>query len=213
MSNARRLIDPIAREAKKLGFVARSALKLSELDVKFSLLRGKSRILDLGCAPGAWIQVAHRASKNNVVIGLDLKEVEVSGMRYVDPARAHTLVRDVREVSVRELGGARSFDVVLSDMMANTRGVSSVDALASLDLAECAMNLALGDDEESGVLRDGGDLVVKVLEGEGSVETLTRAAKPHFAKVNWFKPKATRSESRETYLVARGRKSAKTMSS
>ncbi len=213
MSNARRLIDPIAREAKKLGFVARSALKLSELDVKFSLLRGKSRILDLGCAPGAWIQVAHRASKNNVVIGLDLKEVEVSGMRYVDPARAHTLVRDVREVSVRELGGARSFDVVLSDMMANTRGVSSVDALASLDLAECAMNLALGDDEESGVLRDGGDLVVKVLEGEGSVETLTRAAKPHFAKVHWFKPKATRSESRETYLVARGRKSVKTMSS
>ena len=126
--------------------------------------------------------MAHRASKNNVVIGLDLKEVEVSGMRYVDPARAHTLVRDVREVSVRELGGARSFDVVLSDMMANTLGVSSVDALASLDLAECAMNLALGDDEESGVLRDGGDLVVKVLEGEGSVETLTRAAKPPLCK-------------------------------
>lgn len=210
MSNARRLIDPIAREAKKLGFVARSALKLSELDAKFSLLRGKSRILDLGCAPGAWIQVAHRASKDTVIVGVDLKEVDsLSGMRYVDPARVKTLVRDVREVSARELGGARSFDVVLSDMMANTRGVSSVDALASLDLAECAMNLALGDDVESGVLRDGGDLVVKVLEGEGSVETLTRAAKPHFIKVNWFKPKATRSESRETYLVARGRKSAR----
>jgi 23S rRNA (uridine2552-2'-O)-methyltransferase len=209
MSNARRLIDPIAREAKKLGFVARSALKLSELDAKFSLLRGKSRILDLGCAPGAWIQVAHRASKDTFVVGVDLKEVDVSGMRYVDPARVKTLVRDVREVSARELGGARSFDVVLSDMMANTRGVSSVDALASLDLAECAMNLALGDDDESGVLRYGGDLVVKVLEGEGSLETLTRTAKPHFIKVNWFKPKATRSESRETYLVARGRKSAR----
>ena len=70
------------------------------------------------------------------------------------------------------------------------------------------MNLSRSETMKRAVSwRDGGDLVVKVLEGEGSVETLTRAAKPHFARVNWFKPKATRSESRETYLVARGRKS------
>jgi len=207
-SNAKRLFDPVAREAKKLGYVARSALKLLELDNKFSLFRGKSRILDLGCAPGAWMQVAHaRASKTAAVVGVDLKALdagELAAMRYVDVSRVRTMVMDARDASVEELGGMHSFDAVLSDMMANTRGVASADAAASLELAECAVQLAV--ERDGGVLAAKGDLVVKILEGQGSVEELTRACKPHFAKINWFKPNATRSESREIYLVARGRK-------
>jgi 23S rRNA U2552 (ribose-2'-O)-methylase RlmE/FtsJ len=92
-------------------------------------------------------------------------------------------------------------------MMANTSGIASVDAAASLHLAECALDVAMSRDGGEGALRLRGDLVVKILEGDGSVEALVAACKPRFAKLNWFKPKATRSESKEIYLVARGRMS------
>jgi 23S rRNA (uridine2552-2'-O)-methyltransferase len=200
MSAAKRAIDPIAVAARKLGYVARSALKLVELDDKFRLLRSKSRILDLGCAPGAWIQACcARGEKHTEVLGVDLQDVELSGMRYIDEARVRTLVRDAHEATLNELGGAHSFDLILSDMMANTSGIASVDAAASLHLAECAVDVAMS--------RGGGELVVKILEGDGSVGALVAACKPRFAKLNWFKPKATRSESKEIYLVARGRTS------
>jgi cell division protein FtsJ len=209
MSAAKRAIDPIAREAKRLGYVARSALKLVELDDKFALLRNlrqNARVLDLGCAPGAWIQVVHQRSLAHVV-GIDLTEVTTEGMRFVEAARALTVVEDAMNFhSISErLGGARAFDLVLSDMMTSTSGISSVDAARSLDLAECAVGVALGGDG-GGALRQKGDLVIKILEGASSVEALSRATKSHFAKVSWFKPKATRSESKEIYLVARGRK-------
>lgn len=206
MSAAKRAIDPIAVAARKLGYVARSALKLVELDDKFRLLRSKSRVLDLGCAPGAWIQaVFARGEKHTEVFGVDLQDVDLSGMRYIDEARVRTLVRDAHEATLSELGGAHSFDLILSDMMANTSGIASVDAAASLHLAECAVDVAMSRDGGEGALRLRGDLVVKIFEGDGSVEALVAACKPRFAKVNWFKPKATRSESKEIYLVARGR--------
>ena len=110
---------------------------------------------------------------------------------------------DATEARASDLG-VETFDAVLSDMMVNTRGLASVDAAASLELAECAVDLAVVRD--GGVLAARGDLVVKILEGSGSVEELAKHCKPHFDKVNWFKPNATRSESREIYLVARGRK-------
>jgi cell division protein FtsJ len=208
MSAAKRAIDPIATAARKLGYVARSALKLVELDDKFRLLRSKSRILDLGCAPGAWIQaVCARGEKHTELLGVDLQEVDLSGMRYIDEARTRTLVRDAREATLNELGGAHSFDLILSDMMANTCGITSVDAAASLELAECAVDIAMNRGGGTGGLRLRGDLVVKILEGGGSVEALVTACKPRFTKISWFKPKATRNESKEIYLVARGRTS------
>lgn len=210
-SNSKRLIDPIAREAKRLGYVARSALKLVQLDEKFRLLRNKRSVLDLGCAPGAWIQVVHERTRRQGgtcarVLGIDLKEIDqgtLAGLRHVDAARASTMTLDATEARASDLG-VETFDAVLSDMMVNTRGLASVDAAASLELAECAVDLAVVRD--GGVLAARGDLVVKILEGSGSVEELAKHCKPHFDKVNWFKPNATRSESREIYLVARGRK-------
>lgn len=211
MSAARRALDPVAREAKRLGFVARSALKLLEVDAKFGVLarlpRDGARVLDLGCAPGAWMQVVHKvAHRSTRVVGVDLTAVDVEGLRYVDAARARTLTRDIRETNVGDIGGVHSFDVVLSDMMASTTGIASVDAAVSLDLAECAFGMALGDGADEGALKRDGSLVVKILEGGGSVEELTAASKARFEKVSWFKPKATRSESKEIYLVCRKRK-------
>jgi 23S rRNA (uridine2552-2'-O)-methyltransferase len=211
MSAAKRVLDPVAREAKRLGFVARSALKLLELDEKFSLFRSLRptgpRVLDLGCAPGAWIQAVHkRAPRSTHVVGVDLTEVDVSGLPYVDQSRVVTLVEDAR--NFHEFAGdlnvqTRPFDLILSDMMASTSGIASLDATRSLELAECAVDVALGG---SVALRPNGNLVVKILEGGGSVEELAKVTKPHFEKVSWFKPKATRTESKEIYLVARGRK-------
>jgi len=211
MSAAKRVLDPVAREAKRLGFVARSALKLLELDEKFSLFRSLRptgpRVLDLGCAPGAWIQAVHkRAPRSTHVVGVDLTEVDVSGLPYVDQSRVVTLVEDAR--NFHEFAGdlnvqTRPFDLILSDMMASTSGIASLDATRSLELAECAVYVALGG---SVALRPNGNLVVKILEGGGSVEELAKVTKPHFEKVSWFKPKATRTESKEIYLVARGRK-------
>jgi len=211
MSAAKRVLDPVAREAKRLGFVARSALKLLELDEKFSLFRSLRptgpRVLDLGCAPGAWIQAVHkRAPRSTHVVGVDLTEVDVSGLPYVDQSRVVTLVEDAR--NFHEFAGdlnvqTRPFDLILSDMMASTSGIASLDATRSLELAECAVDVALGG---SVALRPNGNLVVKILEGGGSVEELAKVTKPHFEKVSWFKPKAMRTESKEIYLVARGRK-------
>lgn len=211
MSAARRALDPVAREAKRLGFVARSAFKLLEVDAKFGVLsrlpRDGARVLDLGCAPGAWMQVVHKvANRSTRVVGIDLTAVDVEGLRGVDSARARTLERDIREVSVDDVGGVHSFDVVLSDMMASTTGIASVDATASLDLAECAFALSLGDNAREGALKLDGSLVVKIFEGGGSVEELTAASKGRFEKVSFFKPKATRSESKEIYLVCRKRR-------
>jgi cell division protein FtsJ len=212
MSAAKRALDPVAREAKRLGFVARSALKLLELDEKFRLFRSLRptgpRVLDLGCAPGAWIQAAHkRAPRSTHVVGVDLTEIDVSGLRYIDESRVVTLVKDARDF--HEFAGeldvqSRPFDLILSDMMASTSGIASLDATRSLELAECAVDVALGG--PSHALRPNGNLVVKILEGGGSVEELAKMTKPHFEKVSWFKPKATRTESKEIYLVARGRK-------
>lgn len=259
--------DFFAREAKRLGYVARSALKLSEMHAKFGVLdagRASARVLDLGCHPGAWLQVACRHLKPDAaVLGVDLSETDASALRFVD-GRVRTARRDVfhlDEPAVRRImseggwasapdsesatnhpggggGGRGVFTTILSDMAPSTTGNRMTDAARSYDLAEHAVRLALGDaaldildsgsdrdaeDDDprlafdsaavdarpAGLLRVGGSLVVKLLEGPGGGrEDLQAACKPNFDSVRWFRPKATRRESTEVFLVARGRRSA-----
>ena len=252
--------DFFAREAKRLGYVARSALKLSEMHAKFGVLdargagrRASARVLDLGCHPGAWLQVACRHLKPDAaVLGVDLSETDASALRFVD-RRVRTARRDVfhlDELAVRRMmsesgwgsaldgGGRGVFTTILSDMAPSTTGNRTTDAARSYDLAEHAVRLALGDaaldildsssdrdaeDADSrvaldsaaadatpaGLLRAGGSLVVKLLEGPGGCrEDLQAACKPNFDSVRWFRPKATRRESTEVFLVARGRRAA-----
>lgn len=263
--------DFFAREAKRLGYVARSALKLSEMHAKFGVLdvrgagrRASARVLDLGCHPGAWLQVACRHLKPDAaVLGVDLSETDASALRFVD-RRVRTARRDVfhlDELAVRRMmsesgwgsaldtesatdhpggggGGRGVFTTILSDMAPSTTGNRTTDAARSYDLAEHAVRLALGDaaldildsssdrdaeDADSrvaldsaaadatsaGLLRAGGSLVVKLLEGPGGGrEDLQAACKPNFDSVRWFRPKATRRESTEVFLVARGRRAA-----
>lgn len=188
----RQLMDPYVRRAQEAGLRARSAFKLKELDARFGLLRPGARILDLGCAPGGWLQVA-LAARPAAVAGVDLLPVDpVPGAHIVqgdatDPADL--------EAALAALGGAPT--LVLSDMAADTIGHPQTDHLRTAALAEAAARIAVAH------LADGGAFCCKVFQG-GAQGGLLALLKAHFADVRHWKPPASRKESPETYVVARG---------
>ncbi|WDI30723.1 RlmE family RNA methyltransferase [Hyphococcus flavus] len=190
----RQLNDPYVRKAKAEGYRSRAAYKLIELDEKFSVLRAGARIVDLGCAPGGWCQVAaKKVGGKGKVVGIDyLSMPEVMGadvleMDFLDEAAPDKL-KDM-------LGGEA--DVVLSDMAAPTTGHKSTDHLRIIALAEAALDFA------EDVLAPGGAFVCKVFAGGAEGELLTRL-KQNFETVKHAKPKASRSDSAEKYVVATG---------
>lgn len=251
---SRKTADFFAREAKKLGYAARSALKLTEIQDRFKVMRKGDVVLDLGCHPGAWTQVScERVSVNGAVLGVDLTATRADALGpRVDPKRTTLTTGDVFDLDPAKLramassgpgtssgksgsvSSGRPFASVLSDMAPSTSGDGVRDAALSYELAEQAVRLALGDgalavlddddddgngddDEENfkaenfatdpGVLRKGGSLVVKLLEGPGGGrEDLQKVCKPQFDNVKWFRPKATRRESKEVFLIATGRR-------
>lgn len=190
----RHLNDPYVAEAKRLGYRARSAFKLIEIDEKFGILKKAQRVVDLGAAPGGWLQVAvEQASKGATIVGIDLEQIEpVAGTDclvgdFLDPAAQDELKRRV--------GGP--VDVVLSDMAAATTGHKQTDHLRTMALCEAALEFA------AEVLGPGGAFVAKVLQGGTEVALLERMQRD-FAMVKHFKPAASRAESVEMYVVATG---------
>jgi len=194
---ARQLNDPFVAEARRLGYRSRAAFKLIQLNARFHLLAPGRRVVDLGCAPGGWTQVAARlvggAAGRGRVVGIDLLATDpVPG--------AHLLIGDFRDLatadSVREaLGGPA--DLVLSDMAAPATGHAATDHLRIVALAEDAFLFA------QTVLKPGGAFVAKVFQG-GTEGALLAALKRAFAEVRHAKPAASRAESAETYVVAKG---------
>lgn len=190
----RQLNDPYVAEAKRLGYRSRAAFKLLQLDEKFHLLKKGQRVVDLGCAPGGWLQVAiEKVGEKGKVVGIDLLPIDtVPG--------ATVLLGDFLDERAPEklkaaLGGP--VDLVLSDMAANTTGHHLTDALRTAGLAEAAAHFAFE------VLAPGGAFVCKVLQG-GTEGQLLADLKQRFAKVRHAKPAASRADSSELYLVAEG---------
>lgn len=193
----RQLNDPYVAAAQKEGYRSRSAYKLIELDDRFGLFKRGARVVDLGAAPGGWSQVAAArvgaAEGKGKLVALDVEAMEpIAGIT--------TLVGDVCESQAGkrirdELEGAA--DIVLSDMAPAATGHRPTDHIRIVALAEEALALA----EE--VLVPGGAFVVKVLQG-GAEPSLLAKLKRRFAKVRHVKPKASRKESAELYLVAQG---------
>ncbi|EIE24057.1 23S ribosomal RNA methyltransferase [Coccomyxa subellipsoidea C-169] len=234
---AKRLLnDHFSRLAKAKGYVARSSFKLLEIQERFRVVRPGAHVLDLGCAPGAWLQVACQSlgKKSGFVLGLDIQACPVP--RSFCDDRVRILQADARElrpvdlVSMHSVHSAAAsswsggFHAVLSDMCHSTVGNSAADVLRSLELAQTAAAIAVGDREERdkkasleemystgpaggrpGVLLPGGHFVVKLLQGSGSQE-FAQELRQHFAKVTWVQPAATRQESREMYLVGLNRR-------
>ncbi|MEM8800498.1 MAG: RlmE family RNA methyltransferase [Pseudomonadota bacterium] len=189
----RQLNDPYVAEAKRLGYRSRAAFKLIEIDEKFDILRGKSAIVDLGAAPGGWLQVAHERLPHARLVGIDLLPVE-------PVAGAHLLELDFLDDSAPEkLKGLLegNADLVMSDMAANTTGHKQTDHLRTMAVCETALDFA------AEVLEDGGDFIAKVLQG-GASQDLIRALNRQFQKVSHVKPPASRKGSVELYVVARG---------
>jgi len=190
----RQLNDPYVAEARRVGYRSRAAFKLEQLDARFRLLRPGLRIVDLGCAPGGWSQVASRAvGARGIVVGVDLSPtaaltgVAVLEGDFRDPAT----VAAIRAA----LGGPA--DLVLSDMAAPATGHAATDHLRVVALAEDAFALA------ATLLKPGGAFVAKVFQG-GATGELLAALKQAFAEVRHAKPAASRAESAETYVVAKG---------
>jgi 23S rRNA (uridine2552-2'-O)-methyltransferase len=190
----RQLNDPYVAEAHRLGYRSRAAFKLRQLDARFHLFRRGMRVIDLGCAPGGWSQVAVQAvGPSGVVVGVDLSDVDsLPGATLLqgdfrDPATAAALRA--------ALGGPA--DLVLSDMAAPATGHAATDHLRVVALAEDAFALA------QTLLRPGGTFVAKVFQG-GAEGALLAALKKSFAELRHAKPAASRAESAETYVVAKG---------
>ena len=193
----RQLNDPYVAQARREGYRSRAAYKLLEIDEKYRLLRPGQRIVDLGAAPGGWSQVA--AARTGAregrgrVIGIDLLEMDP-----VEGAEFRTMDfhdRDAPERLREWLGGLA--DGVLSDMAANATGHRKTDQLRIIGLVELAAEFA-GE-----VLAPGGFFLAKVLQGGTETELLARL-KREFAAVRHVKPKASRADSAELYLLATG---------
>jgi 23S rRNA (uridine2552-2'-O)-methyltransferase len=187
--------DVFHQRARKEGFAARSVYKLEEIDRKHHLLRPGQRVLDLGCRPGSWLQYAARiVGPRGALVGLDRQPLEVA------IPQARIVVGDVHEVSVLELkGNLGGFDLVLSDMAPDTSGVRHLDQARSETLFERALAIA----EE--VLSPGGAFVGKLFQGP-DFKNLVARCRAGFDKIHTVKPKGSRPDSIELYVVAIGRK-------
>ncbi len=193
----RQLNDPYVAQAKREGYRSRAAYKLIEMAERHNFLRPGMRVVDLGAAPGGWSQVAARAVKSaegkGRVIATDLLEldpvegVEFETMDFHDPAAPERLRA--------KLGGLA--DGVMSDMAANATGHRQTDHLRIVGLAELAADFA------ASTLAPGGFFLAKVLQGGSEGELLARL-KRDFATVRHLKPKASRADSAELYVLATG---------
>ncbi len=186
----RQLNDPYVQRARAEGWRSRAAFKLIELDERFRLIKTGAAVVDLGAAPGGWAQVALHKGAGKVV-GMDLLDIEpLPGAHFLQ----QNFMDDAAPAAVRAaLGGPA--DLVLSDMAANTTGHRDTDHLRIVALDEAAAAFALD------VLKPGGAFAAKVFQG-GAEGDLLDLLKTHFAKVRHFKPRASRSGSPETYVVA-----------
>ncbi|QFY88256.1 23S rRNA (uridine(2552)-2'-O)-methyltransferase RlmE [Magnetovirga frankeli] len=193
----RHINDPYVQKAQREGMRSRAAYKLLEIQEKDRLIRRGQVIVDLGAAPGGWSQVAARIlDGRGRVIALDLLPMDsLAGVDFIQgDFREDAVLRQMREV----LAGA-AVDLVISDMLPNVTGVAAVDQPKSIYLCELALDFARE------CLKPGGDFLVKVYQGEG-FEPFLREMRASFTKVQTRKPEASRSISREVYLLGRGKR-------
>lgn len=191
----RQLNDPYVRMAKEQGYRSRAAFKLIELDEKFTVLRGKKSVIDLGLAPGGWAQYIRRKYPKVKIVGIDLLPV--------DPIEGVTLFQmdfmddDAPNILMEALG--EKPDLIISDMAANTVGHKQTDHLRTMGLVEAAAYFAVEN------LNEGGDFLCKVFAGGTHRELLT-ILKQNFKVVKHAKPPASRKGSVEGFVYAKGLK-------
>ncbi len=188
----RQLQDPYVRQAKSEGFRARAAYKLLEIDQKMGLMRPGMRVVDLGCAPGGWLQVA-QAKQVKEIVAIDLLPVEpIAGVHIVEGD-----IGEPEDVARMLAGLTGAPDLVLSDMAANTTGHKQTDHLRTVSLVEMAVDFTLN------YLTPGGTFCSKVFQG-GATRDILNTLKDNFDTVKHLKPPASRAGSPEIFVIAKG---------
>jgi len=190
--------DYYYRRAKRSGYRSRAAYKLKQLNNRFNFLEGTLTVLDLGAYPGGWLQVAsEEIPPEGLIVGVDLEEIEP-----LNASNVETIVGDVRDdETIDRIYGlfAGKIDVILSDMAPNVSGIWDLDQYRQIYLARIALIIA------DRMLRSEGWLIVKTFQGSEHSKYV-REVKDMFRSVKRVKPKASRKESAEIYLVAHGLK-------
>ena len=189
--------DRFHQKAKREGFLARAVYKLAELDDRFEIFKPGQRVLDLGCAPGSWLQYARsKVGERGQLVGLDRTQLRGA------VAGARVIAGDVMTIDPAELRGELAgFDVVLSDMAPDTSGVRNLDQARSEALFERALELA------TALLAPGGNFVGKLFQGP-DFKKLVDAVRARFATAKTAKPESSRQISIEQYVIGKGFKGA-----
>jgi len=190
--------DPYHKQAKLQGYRARSAFKLKQMDNKFRFLKPGITVLDIGAAPGSWLQiVSERIGDTGTVIGVDLDEIKPLGLPNIKIIQGNILDEETQK-KIRNLVGKR-LDVVIADIAPNVSGNWDIDQYNQLELARMSMIIA------KKLLFRKGWFITKVFQGIDYDEFL-RDVKASFKRVKVFKPSASRKSSAEIYLIAHGLK-------
>jgi 23S rRNA (uridine2552-2'-O)-methyltransferase len=188
--------DHYTLRAQKENYPARSVYKLQEIQKKFNLMQRGHRVLDLGCAPGAWLLYAGEVTgPKGMVVGIDLKPVTVKLPAHVKAYTGDALTPE--STVFGEVGDG--FHVVISDMAPATTGMKDVDALRSYELCRAALDIAT-----TRLLR-GGAFVCKIFQGE-DFKAFTEAVRSAFGQQKTFKPQSSRKASKEIYIIGMGKK-------
>jgi len=190
MANAYRKGDHFSKRARAEGYAARSVYKLDEIQDRFRILKQGGSVIDLGCFPGSWSRfILQKIGKKGKLVGVDLKEPAFGGAIWLQRS-----VFEVSNAELLELLGRRA-DAVVSDMAPATSGNRLSDHVLQIELARRALEVTVA------TLKPGGAFVVKVFDGEDANE-FCADVKRHFKKTKRVRPKATRKQSREFFLVA-----------
>ena len=195
---SRHINDPYVKLAKQQSYCSRAAFKLLEIDEKFGILQNSKAIVDLGCAPGSWLQVVSRKCKeSNFILGVDIQPIEIS--ESVEFIQGDFCSDEVLQAIEERLGGRNKLDLVLSDMAPKSCGDRQTDHLRIMALVNIALEFALNH------LKQGGSFVAKVLRG-GEEHELIAGLKSKFYKASFFKPESSYKDSAEIFIVAVGKK-------
>ena len=188
--------DHLTRRARSENYPARSVYKLEEIQNRFKVMKTDDQVLDLGCAPGSWmLYAAKQIGKNGRVSGIDLKQIDIKL-----PENVSAIQDDILNLNNRFfVSENKKFDVVLSDMAPATTGRKDVDALRSFEL--CNMALKVADD----FLTANGNFVCKIFQGN-DFNSFQKNVKSRFKNCKTFKPESCRKQSKEIYIIAKGRK-------
>ena len=184
--------DIYVRQSKVDGYRARSAYKLIEIDEKFKIFKGRMCVIDIGAAPGSWTQYASKVVKNGKIISIDLKEMEkIKNNIQIKGDFTTTEIQDQIK-SYLEKGS----DVVMSDMAVNTTGIKNIDSIQTGELCKEAMIFS------KDVILEKGFFISKIFMG-GSFNEIVALGKKLFKEVKVFKPKSSRKDSKESFIICK----------